>query len=168
MFIYFWGRKHEWGRGRQRGTEDPRCTLRWQQQAWCGTQTHEPNCEIMTWPEARRSTDWATQGSPCIFFCDCCSIPLTFIIRHRNTKRYSRESPGSTHGFFLPLLGRNKSISLWLLKSITPAGRLTPIFSLLVPWYEGPQMVRWQSHLPMHREAFIYWEVRSPDQKSSL
>ena len=34
--------KHKLGRDRERGTEDPKWGLCWQQTAWCRTRTHEP------------------------------------------------------------------------------------------------------------------------------
>ena len=42
MFTYFWEERVWARRGRERGTEDPKQALHWQQRAWRRAQTHEP------------------------------------------------------------------------------------------------------------------------------
>ena len=56
MFIYFWDSTSMGGAKRRGETEDPKWALHWQ---WRGL--NSGTVRIMTWADAGRSSDWATQ-----------------------------------------------------------------------------------------------------------
>ena len=67
MFIYFWERERETeceqGRGRERETQKPEAGSRLRAVSTEPDAGLKPtNCEIITWAEVGRLTDWATQA----------------------------------------------------------------------------------------------------------
>ena len=58
--------EREWGRGRERGTEDPKQVLGWLLHAQGGAQT--PNCELMIWAKVGYWTNWITQAPGTNFY----------------------------------------------------------------------------------------------------
>ena len=74
VFIYFWEREreteHEWGRGRkiEGDTESGAGSRVWAVSTEPDVGLELTDCEIMTWAEVRRSTNWATQAPNDHFF----------------------------------------------------------------------------------------------------
>ena len=66
MFIYFWqGERHSMNAGgaeRQRERESEAGSTLWAVRTEPDTGLKLTDCEIMTWGEVGRSTDWATQA----------------------------------------------------------------------------------------------------------
>ena len=66
MFIYFWDReRHSMSReGTERDIECEAGSRLWAVSTEPNTGLELTNCEIMTWAEVGRLTDWATQAPP--------------------------------------------------------------------------------------------------------
>ena len=58
MFIYFWQAECEQGMGRERGRQNPKQAPG----SELSVQSLTRGLNLQTWPEVRRSTDWATQA----------------------------------------------------------------------------------------------------------
>ena len=71
LSLLIWERQRpcEWGRGRERETENPYQAPHCQCRAQCGARTHETvRCWLEPKPRVRCLTDWATQVPPSLNF----------------------------------------------------------------------------------------------------
>lgn len=116
------------------------------------------------------------------FVFDCRRFPLTFTTRHGSTKMHPREFHGSRHSPAC-LLCKNNPTYFWLLRSIIPASRLTPVFSLLIQWPGGSHIFwfKWkhstvgrsdpQAKSTLHGWGrnwnFCKWTVKSDDERAN-
>ena len=69
MFLHFWKTEGEQGRGRERDTESKAGSRLRAVSTEPDTGLEPTNCEVMTWAEVGRLTNWATQVPRIKYFC---------------------------------------------------------------------------------------------------